>query len=114
MRDLIDFLKNFTQIRKICTSFWFLFVIPFFAFFLAEKFNNVTSFIVQLDQKYFSLEFILFCVFLYVLWWWLQQPPKMKPGKLGIAIAINAESDQDKQRLKNDFIEEIKKQTSAE
>ena len=115
MKDFLEFLKNLTQIRKIYTSFWFLFVIPFLGFYISEKFNFITKTLnFEIDQKYFVLEFSLVCVGLYVGWWSLQQPPKIKRGKLGIGIAINAESDEEKKRLKNDFINEIKKQTSLE
>ena len=96
------------------TSVWFLFIIPFLGFYGSEKFNGSISDFIIINQKYFILEFVFVCVALYVLWWGLQQPPKVKIGKLGIGIAINAESDEEKRRLKNDFIAEIKKQVSLE
>lgn len=115
MKDIIEFFRNATLIRKIYTSTYFLFVIPFLSFYISQKtFEILKNIFGFTDEKYFILLLLLICVSLYVLWWRLQQPPKIKFGKLGIVIAINTESDEEKKRLKNDFVVEIKTQISAE
>jgi tetratricopeptide (TPR) repeat protein len=112
MNVLIELIKNFDRFRKVYTSKWFIVAIPLIAFYFSQILNNLINTFLEIDQKYFVLEFSLFCSILIFLQWWLQQPPKIKTGKIGITIAVSAENDDEKNRLKNDFIREIKNQIS--
>jgi len=72
-------------------------------------------------SKILSSEIVRFCVYgfvvlIWVIWWFLYRfrLPRNKKGKVGIIIAIHADSSYEEIRIKNDFIVNLARRISNE